>query len=275
MDAGNMRVWERVRQPPKEALKQIEAGRLKNKTDINPQWRYQSMTEVFGPCGIGWKYEVVRVWREDATGGEVFAFAEVRVYVRSEKMLPTARPDTGPNALLPAEREALTVREWSDPIPGIGGSMLIEQEARGLHVNDEGYKMAITDALSVALKMLGVAADVYAGLWDGSKYAKRGASASPPASGTACDHGLQPATEADPFGEGDTPSYPGIALPPAGTKGINDVRAMLGHAMTLGWDEGKVLAWVAARTDKAPKDLSAPQAGALLAAIKLEVKSCA
>ena len=30
--------------------------------------------------------------------------------------------------------------------------------------------MAVTDAFSTALKMLGVAADIYAGRWDGSKY---------------------------------------------------------------------------------------------------------
>ena len=30
--------------------------------------------------------------------------------------------------------------------------------------------MAITDALSVAMKMIGVAADIYAGRWDGSRY---------------------------------------------------------------------------------------------------------
>ena len=30
--------------------------------------------------------------------------------------------------------------------------------------------MALTDALSVAMKQLGVAAKIYEGLWDGSKY---------------------------------------------------------------------------------------------------------
>ena len=30
--------------------------------------------------------------------------------------------------------------------------------------------MAITHALSTAMKMLGMAADIYAGMWDGSKY---------------------------------------------------------------------------------------------------------
>jgi hypothetical protein len=59
---------------------------------------------------------------------------------------------------------------WSAPITGIGGAALIAKEKNGLHTNDEGYKMATTDALSVAMKQLGVAADIYMGLWDGSKY---------------------------------------------------------------------------------------------------------
>ena len=36
--------------------------------------------------------------------------------------------------------------------------------------NDEGYKMAITDALGTAMKVIGVAADIYRGNFDGSKY---------------------------------------------------------------------------------------------------------
>ena len=143
----NMEIWDAVRQPPKSALKTIMGGRLKGKTDINPQWRYQVMTEQFGMCGVGWKYEVKRVWTEPAPDGQVFAFAEVALYVRE-----------------------ITASGWSDSIPGIGGSMLVEKETNGLHANDEGYKMAITDALSVAMKMLGVGADIYAGLWDGTKY---------------------------------------------------------------------------------------------------------
>jgi hypothetical protein len=61
--------------------------------------------------------------------------------------------------------------DWSLPIHGIGGSKLISSESKGLHNNDEAYKMAVTDALGTALKMLGMAADVYMGRLDGSKYA--------------------------------------------------------------------------------------------------------
>jgi hypothetical protein len=143
-DMEGKQLWDKLARPPKRALKQISGGRLKGMTDVNPQWRYEIMTEVFGPCGIGWTYEVVRLWTEDGPQGQVFAFAEILLRVKDE--------------------------EWSAPIPGVGGNMLVVMEKAGLHANDEAYKMAITDALSVAMKSLGVAADIYAGLWDGSKY---------------------------------------------------------------------------------------------------------
>lgn len=145
--SDNMQYWNKLHTPPPTALKAIEAGRLKGKSDINPQWRYQAMTETFGPCGIGWRYEIAKLWTEPATEGQVFAFAQVNVYVRHDG-------------------------EWSTPVPGVGGSMLIEKERAGLHDSDEGFKMAVTDALSVALKMFGVAAEVYLGNYDGSKYRK-------------------------------------------------------------------------------------------------------
>lgn len=141
----NLKIWNAVKQPPTHALKQIQAGRLKGKSDINPMWRYLAMTEQFGMCGIGWKFEIVRLWTEPGPSEQVFAFAQINLYYKQGD-------------------------QWSDPIPGIGGHMLAVKESSGIHANDEGYKMAITDALGTAMKMLGVAADIYAGLWDGSKY---------------------------------------------------------------------------------------------------------
>ena len=142
---SNMDLWNKVSKPPTSALKTIGAGRLKGKSDVNPQWRYQAMTENFGLCGVGWKYTVDRKWTELGSEGQVMCFADVSLYVRVNG-------------------------EWSDAIPGSGGSMLVELESKGLHTSDEGYKMAVTDALSVAMKMLGVAAEIYLGNFDGSKY---------------------------------------------------------------------------------------------------------
>ena len=63
-DNQNLSIYDRVRAVPTEAKKEIEAGRLKGKHDINPMWRIKKLTEVFGPCGFGWYTEIVRTWTE-------------------------------------------------------------------------------------------------------------------------------------------------------------------------------------------------------------------
>lgn len=141
-----MSIWDKVKRPPQEALKTITGGRLSGMTDIKPQWRYQAMTETFGPCGFGWKFDIIKLWTEPGSDNQVLAFAMVNVSFKEGAA-------------------------WSEPIPGVGGSMLVTKEKAGLHSSDECFKMAITDALSTALKVLGVGADIYFGLWDGAKYA--------------------------------------------------------------------------------------------------------
>lgn len=140
-----VKIYESLARPPKDALREIQAGKLKGKTDINPQWRYKAMTEKFGLVGIGWKYEVQKLWTEQGAENEKLAFAQVAVFLKNGET-------------------------WSEPIVGIGGSRLVALEKGAAVSNDEGYKMAVTDAFSTALKMIGVAADIYAGRWDGTKY---------------------------------------------------------------------------------------------------------
>lgn len=131
----NMLYYEQLRNVPKEAIKPIAAGRLKGMSDINPMWRIKAMTQAFGPCGIGWKYEIVNQWQEQY-GNEVKSFTIVNLYIKVNG-------------------------EWSDAIPGTGGATIVEVNSKGMYVNDEGHKMSLTDALSVAMKALGVAADIY------------------------------------------------------------------------------------------------------------------
>jgi len=134
-EQGNLRFYELLRKVPGTALKQIGAGRLKGMSDVNPVWRIKAMTEAFGPCGIGWKYEIVKQW-QDVYGQEVKSFTNINLYIKVDG-------------------------QWSDPIPGTGGATIVEVNSKGQYVNDEGHKMSLTDALSVAMKALGVAADVY------------------------------------------------------------------------------------------------------------------
>lgn len=104
------------------------------------------MTEIFGPIGEGWKYEVVSHEIVPGHGDESVMMVVINLYVMVV--------DGG----------------WSDPIPGVGASMYTVAETNGIHTNDEAIKMALTDALSVSMKQLGVGSLVYEGRMD-SKYA--------------------------------------------------------------------------------------------------------
>jgi hypothetical protein len=141
----NMKLYEMGRSVPDNAKKSIGAGRLKGMTDINPMWRIKRLTEMFGACGVGWYYTVEKQWTE-VCNDEVCAFVNINLYIK-------------------------VAGEWSKPIFGTGGSKLIEKESKGLYVSDECFKMATTDAISVACKQLGFGADIY---WasDKSKYDK-------------------------------------------------------------------------------------------------------
>ena len=143
---NNLELWEKWNQPPPDCLKTIRGGRLKGKTDIRPQWRYEVITEHLGLCGFGWYYRIKEHWTEEGSDGQVMCFIRVDLFIKLND-------------------------EWSEPIEGVGGSSLIMKELGGLYSNDEAYKMALTDALSYAMSKIGIASDIYMGKWDGSKYA--------------------------------------------------------------------------------------------------------
>lgn len=133
----NMYYYNRMRSVPKDAQKTIPAGKLKGYTNITPQWRIATLTEVFGPCGKGWWTEVTdkRLVPVGDTG-EVYCFVDILLYVMYEG-------------------------EVSQPIFGTGGNCFIASTKNGLQANDECFKSAYTDAISVAAKSLGCAADIY------------------------------------------------------------------------------------------------------------------
>ena len=142
----NLAIYNAVRSVPDSAKRRIEAGRLKGKTDINPMWRIKALTETFGPCGFGWKYVITDKRLEQGANGGEAAFLDIDLFVKADGV-------------------------WSDAIPGTGGSAFVAKEKNGLYTSDECFKMALTDAISVACKALGFGADVY---WDAdrSKYDK-------------------------------------------------------------------------------------------------------
>lgn len=131
----NTAIYSQMMSTPKEAQKEIKAGKLKGFTDINPMYRIQKLTEIFGPCGIGWYIGDVKWWREDLGSNESAIFCSLNLFIKQNE-------------------------EWSMPISGIGGSKLAGKGV-GDGINDEAAKMAYTDAISIACKALGMCHDIY------------------------------------------------------------------------------------------------------------------
>jgi uncharacterized protein (DUF3820 family) len=140
----NMELFRLFEKTADEAKKPIEAGRLKGFTDINPMWRFKRLTEVFGPVGIGWKYVITDKQIIPGADGVVSAFVDILLFYKYGG-------------------------EWSEGIPGTGGSSFVAKESKGLYTSDECFKMALSDAIGTACKALGMSADIYFSK-DRSKY---------------------------------------------------------------------------------------------------------
>jgi hypothetical protein len=141
----NLKIYDLMKEVPDEAKKKIQGGRLSGMTDIKPMWRIEKLTEVFGPCGFGWKTTIKNKEIIDGANDEKIAIVDIDLFVYIDG-------------------------KWSDAIEGTGGSSFISKEKNGLYTSDECFKMAYTDALSVACKSLGMGASVY---WGDSKYDKK------------------------------------------------------------------------------------------------------
>jgi hypothetical protein len=125
---ANMRVYSAVRAVPQSAVKPIKGGSYgaAGLSDINPQWRIERMTELFGPVGTGWTWEPVEVTERE---GVLYGHVVVRYYDKDGKE--------------------------SKPIHGYGGTKF------GGRDDSDIYKSTMTDAVSNALRYLGVGADVW------------------------------------------------------------------------------------------------------------------
>lgn len=126
--ADNMRIYNAARTVPDGAKKPIKGGAYgaAGLTDINPQYRIERMTVLFGACGDGWKWEPVEFWEAN---GVCYAHVTVMYLM-----------DDG---------------EWSAPVHGYGGTKIGGKDDSDL------YKSTITDAVGNALRYLGIGADVW------------------------------------------------------------------------------------------------------------------
>jgi len=145
---SNTELWDKLKRVPPDQLKGFSrAGGFKG-TAIKPMWSFHKMTEVFGPVGQGWRMGEPLFQTVEGQNNEILVFCTVSVIVDGASFY------------------------------GVGGDKVVKYIAPNEQYNrparwendDEAYKKAYTDALTNALKLLGVGADIHMGLWDGNKY---------------------------------------------------------------------------------------------------------
>lgn len=139
---SNTALWDKLGKTDPAHTKQFKRAGGFSGTAIKPMWSYRRMTEEFGPCGIGWGVNEPSFQVVPGSDGEVLVYCTVGAWHGNREQV----------------------------VYGVGGDKVVGKNKYGLTSDDEAFKKAYTDALTNALKMIGVGADVHMGLFDDSKY---------------------------------------------------------------------------------------------------------
>lgn len=141
----NLTIWNTLgRTSPDQTKGFSRAGGFRG-TAVKPVYTEQKMTELFGPCGIGWGFTEPTFQLVPGSDGQTAVYCWLSLWYVHDG----AR---------------------SQSIPGVGGDMVVVKQSSGLRTDDEAFKKAFTDAIGNAMKHIGMSADVHMGRFDDSKY---------------------------------------------------------------------------------------------------------
>lgn len=154
MTETNTHIWDLLKKVPEAHLKPFQRGGGFRGTAIKPMWSIHRMTEVFGPCGTGWGIDAPEYKIQLVANDEILVYCIVTVWYEKP----------------------------SQKLVGVGGDKIYAKFKDGFKSDDEAFKKAFTDAVTNALKHLGVGGDIHMGLFDGSKYASTNGHEEPRAS---------------------------------------------------------------------------------------------
>jgi hypothetical protein len=141
----NTKIWDMLGRTDPAHTKSFKRAGGFSGTAIKPMWAYKRMTEEFGPVGYCWGVGEPSFQVVPGPEGEVLVYCTAAVWFKHGD-------------------------EHSQTIYGVGGDKVVGKNKYGLSSDDEAFKKAFTDAITNALKLIGVGADVHMGLFDDNKY---------------------------------------------------------------------------------------------------------
>lgn len=139
--SANLDLWEAHADIDPKYTKAI-TGKAYKGTSPNPQYVIKCLTEMFGPVGQGFGWEVLA---EDFTplGDEILHWCRIRFWHTDRQHYYEAYGQT---------------------------KALMKTRDKGLMSDEDAPKKSLTDAIIKAASQLGIAANIFLGRWDDQKY---------------------------------------------------------------------------------------------------------
>ena len=158
----NTALWDKLGRTDPAHTKTFKRAGGFSGTAIKPMWSYRRMTEEFGPCGEGWGINEPSFQVVPGSNGEVMVYCTVSVWYSREERGDGDKP----------------YKRATQNVYGVGGDKIVTyikandqyKRPERWENDDEAFKKAYTDAVTNALKMIGVGADVHMGMFDDNKY---------------------------------------------------------------------------------------------------------
>lgn len=172
IDSNNdhLNIWKQVQRTDARFTKPLD-GVGYTGTSINSTYMFMRATEIFGPIGEGWGYEIVE---EKFVNGKPLAEP---VLDERNKQVATRFLRDGDGSLFCEQNHSIKIRFWytiecetRGEFESYGATPYRYQTTYGIKVDGEVFKKSLTDAIKKALSMLGFSSDVYMGMHDNPEY---------------------------------------------------------------------------------------------------------
>jgi len=159
MSKENLKLWDSVCSTDPSATKSYKGVGGFSGTTINSIYLIRKATELFGPIGIGWGYEIIS---ETITEGA-----------------PIAVPVEGSGPVLSDHKEkihTLRLKLWykhngeRGETEHFGHTQMVYVNKYGIQTEQEPSKKSLTDAMKKCLSMIGFSADIFLGEFDNAEY---------------------------------------------------------------------------------------------------------
>ncbi|ENH4925006.1 hypothetical protein ACTLTC_002200 [Proteus mirabilis] len=169
-DANNLSIWKQVQRTDPRFTNPLEGVGFTG-TSINSTYMFMRATEIFGPIGEGWGYEVLE---EKFIDGKPLLEP---VLDERNKQVATRFLRDADGSLFCEQNHSIKIRFWyiiecetRGEFESYGATPYRYQTNYGIKVDGEVIKKSLTDAIKKALSMLGFSSDVFMGMHDNPEY---------------------------------------------------------------------------------------------------------